>query len=65
MTSWSGALGKLTNPPRVTLTKLARGITMGQVGDKAQQRRILEATLALLEQEAPIKPVRLPERLEE
>ena len=62
LTSWSGALGKLTNPPRITLTKLPRGATMGNVGDKAQQRRVLEATLALLEQEAPLKAVRLSEK---
>ena len=62
MTSWSGALGKLTNPPRVTLTKLNRGATMGDVGNKAQQRRVLEGTLALLEQDAPLKAVRLDER---
>jgi hypothetical protein len=61
MTSWSGALGKLTNPPRITLTKLNRGATMGDIGDRAQQRRVLEATLALLEQEAPLKAVRLNE----
>jgi hypothetical protein len=35
---------------------------MGNVGDKAQQRRVLDATLALLEQEAPLKAVRLDER---
>jgi hypothetical protein len=35
---------------------------MGNVGDKAQQRRVLDATLALLEQEAPLKAVRLNER---
>ena len=65
MTSWSGALGKLTNPPRITITKLNRGSTMGDVGNPAQQRRVLEGTLALLEQEAPIKAVRLDERSEE
>jgi hypothetical protein len=31
------------------------------VGDTAQQRRILEATLALLAQDAPIEPVYLEE----
>lgn len=34
---------------------------MGNPGDSAQQRRVLLASLALLEQEAPIKPVRLDE----
>lgn len=61
LTSWSGALGRLTNPPRLTVTKLNRGSTMGNVGDAVQQRRVLEATLALLEQEAPLKLVRLKE----
>jgi len=34
---------------------------MGDVDDRAQQRRVLDATLALLEQEAPLKAVRLNE----
>jgi hypothetical protein len=50
--------------PRTTFTRLERGATLGQPGDKAQQRRVLEATLALLAQDAPIKPVYLTEKAE-
>lgn len=50
-----------TAPPRAALTQLNRGATIGQPHDIAQQRRILEATLALLAQEAPIDLVRLNE----
>ena len=48
-------------PGRATFTNLKRGGTVGNPGDAAQQRRVLDATLALLEQEAPIPPVRLAE----
>lgn len=51
-------------PPRATFTKLARGATLGRPGDPAQQRRVLEATLALLAQDAPVEPVTLDESLE-
>lgn len=50
-----------TAPPRVTFTKLTRGATLGQPNDIAQQRRVLEATLALLAQDAPLDPLRLNE----
>lgn len=64
LTSWNGGVSRLTMPPRATFTRLARGATLGRPGDSAQQRRVLEATLALLAQEAPIEPVQLDERLE-
>jgi hypothetical protein len=64
LTSWNGGVTRLTMPPRATFTRLARGATLGQPGDAAQQRRVLEATLALLAQEAPLEPVQLDERLE-
>jgi len=32
--------------------------------DKAQQKRVLDATLALLAQDAPLKPVMLDETME-
>lgn len=64
LTSWNGGVTRLTMPPRATFTRLARGATMGGPGDAAQQRRVLEATLALLAQEAPLEPVQLDERLE-
>jgi hypothetical protein len=53
---------RITAPPRVTFTKLPRGSTLGRPGDAAQQRRILEGTLALLALEAPLKAVYLDEQ---
>ena len=55
---------RITLPPRATFTKLGRGATLGQPHDAAQQRRVLEATLALLAQDAPLKPVYLDEKVE-
>lgn len=52
-------------PPRATFTKLARGATLGRPGDSKQQRRVLEATLALLAHAAPLAPVLLDEAYEE
>jgi hypothetical protein len=46
------------------ITEFARGTVYGTPGDHQQQRRILQATLALLEQDAPLDPVRLDESLE-
>ena len=37
---------------------------MGRPGDRAQQRRVLDATLSLLALDAPMDPVMLDERLE-
>lgn len=65
MTTWRDGVARMTKPPRVTFTKLPRGSSVGAPHDEAQQRRVLEATLALLGQEAPIKPVVLDERIEE
>jgi hypothetical protein len=64
LTSWNAGITRLTAPPRATFTRLARGATLGQPHDGAQQRRVLEATLALLARDAPIKPVNLNERCE-
>lgn len=64
LTSWNGGVTRLIMPPRATFTRLARGITLGRPGDTAQQRRVLEATLALLAQDAPLEPLQLDERLE-
>lgn len=64
LTSWNAGVTRLTAPPRATFTRLARGATLGQPHDEAQQRRVLEATLDLLAREAPIKPVNLNERCE-
>jgi hypothetical protein len=64
ISSWNAALTRGTAPPRATFTRMGRGATFGQPQNNAQQRRILEATLALLEQDAPLEPVRLREAAE-
>jgi hypothetical protein len=64
LTSWNGGRTRLTMPPRATITRLARGATIGRSYDAAQQRRILEATLALLYKNAPLPPVTLTETYE-
>ncbi|MEQ8675719.1 MAG: hypothetical protein RLP44_20400 [Aggregatilineales bacterium] len=64
LTSWNAGVTRLTMPPRATFTRLARGATIGQPGDVAQQRRVLETTLALLAEDAPIDPVTLDEHYE-
>ena len=65
ITTWNGGVGRLMMPPRMTITRLVRGATLGAPGDAAQQRRVLEATLALLGQDAPQTPVILNERMPE
>ena len=59
--AWNGGRIRLVNPPRATITKLVRGIAIGRPGDVAQQRRVLTATLTLLEQDAPQEPIYLDE----
>jgi hypothetical protein len=61
LTSWNGGITRLTCPPRATFTRLSRGATLGAPHDVAQQRRVLEATLALLARDAPLAPVNLKE----
>jgi hypothetical protein len=61
LTSWNPGITRLTCPPRATFTQLKRGATLGQPHDAAQQRRVLEATLALLRYDAPLEPVYLNE----
>jgi len=61
LTSWSQGITGRTMPPRATYTRLASGATIGQPNNPAQQRRVLEATLALLSQKAPVNPVKLEE----
>jgi hypothetical protein len=65
LTTWNAGVTRLTAPPRGTFTRLARGATLGKPHDTAQQRRVLEATLALLAQDAPVEIVRLDESVEE
>lgn len=62
MTSWmAGRMGAI-KPPRATLTQLGAGMTLGHPGDAAQQRRVIQATLDLLAQPAPVPVVRIDER---
>jgi hypothetical protein len=63
LTSWNGGRTRLTMPPRATFTRQSRGATLGAPHDAAQQHRILDATLALLAQDAPIEPVVLDEEI--
>jgi hypothetical protein len=51
-------------PPRSTDTGLATGRVVGAPGDRPQQRRVLEATLALLAHGAPLPAVKLDETCE-
>ena len=64
LTSWNAGVTRLTLPPRATFTRLQRGATCGRPNDVAQQRRVLEATLALLAHDAPQEPVLLDETYE-
>jgi hypothetical protein len=61
LTTWNAGRARPTNPPRAVFTKLNRGASLGKPHDAAQQRRILEATLALLAHPAPLDIVRLDE----
>jgi hypothetical protein len=62
LTTWSSAFTRKVLPPRATYTRLKSGATLGQPGDTAQQKRVLNATLALLSEDAPFDPVMLDER---
>ena len=64
LTSWNPGRTRPTNPPRATITQLNRGATLGKPHDTVQQRRVLEATLDLLAQDAPVEIVRLNESAE-
>ena len=65
LTSWNAGVTRLTMPPRATFTCLPRGMSLGKPHDTAQQRRILEAILALLAKDAPLNPITLDENAEE
>lgn len=60
---WNGGRLRILALPRVVITGLARGVAFGRPGDQAQQRRILEAALSLLEKDTPLDPVYLDEVL--
>lgn len=65
MVTWRDAIVRMLKPPRAVTTKLPRGAALGAPNDPAQQRRVLEGTLALLEQPAPLDPVRMDESIAE
>ena len=62
LTSWKAGIIRFIKPPRVTLTNLERGATLGQPTNSDQQKRVLKTTLELLEKDAPIDPVLLDEK---
>jgi len=64
LTSWNAGRTRVTMPPRATFTRLVRGSTLGRPHDHTQQRRVLETTLSLLKEAAPIEPVTLNETYE-
>lgn len=64
MTTWRDGVARQAKAPRTTFTKLPRGSSVGAPHDDTQQRRVLEATLALLAQAAPLEPVILNEAME-
>jgi hypothetical protein len=59
--AWNGGRIRLVSVPRVIITRLSRGVVFGNPGNAPQQRRVLEAALALLAQDAPLEPVTLAE----
>jgi len=61
MTTWDPDMAHLTAPPRLTATYLPAGCPVGMPGDTAQQRRILRATLDLLEINSPTGVIYLGE----
>lgn len=61
LTTWDADMAYLTAPPRLTATYLPAGCPLGMPGDAAQQRRVLTATLKLLELNAPTGIVYLNE----
>ncbi|MDH5508250.1 MAG: glycine/sarcosine/betaine reductase selenoprotein B family protein [Anaerolineae bacterium] len=62
LTSWDLELTQVTAPPRYTITSLPSGSPLGAPHDSAQQRRVLEATLALLEKDSPTGHILSEER---
>lgn len=63
VTAWLGGRIRRVNAPRALVTELKRGTVYGAPGDHDQQRRVLQASLDLLEQEAPLDLVYIDESL--
>jgi D-proline reductase (dithiol) PrdB len=62
--AWNGGRVRLLAAPRLLITRLVRGTVFGRPGDAAQQCRVLETALSLLEKEAPLEPVTIQESIE-
>ncbi len=62
LTSWNAGIIRRTAPPRTVITQLPRGSTMGHPHHFQQQQKVLNATLALLEEDAPQTPTYLNEK---
>ena len=61
--AWNGGRVRLLSVPRLLITRLARGTVFGRPGDQAQQHRVLNRALSLLEKDAPLEPVYIKETL--
>lgn len=57
--AWNAGRIRMVSPPRAAITKLPRGTAFGLPGDKVGQQHVLNETLTLLEEDAPLKPVYL------
>lgn len=53
LTTWDADMAYLSAPPRLTATYLPAGSPLGMPHDEAQQRRVVTATLKLLELNSP------------
>jgi D-proline reductase (dithiol) PrdB len=61
LTTWDPDMAYLSAPPRLTATYLPPGSPLGMPNDHAQQRRVISATLKLLELKAPTGIIYLQE----
>jgi hypothetical protein len=61
LTTWDPDMAYLSAPPRLTATHLPAGSPLGMPHDAAQQRRVLMATLKLLELASPTGIIYLDE----
>jgi len=61
LTTWDPDMAYLSAPPRLTATQLPAGSPLGMPHDPEQQRRVLKATLGLLELNSPTGIIYLDE----
>ena len=62
--AWNGGRVRLLAVPRLLNTRLTRGVVFGRPGDPAQQRRVLNRALSLLEKDAPLVPIYIEETIQ-